>query len=99
MPAPRKTAPKPEAEDTQTPNLGNQLLDVKTALELAVASLAPTEVVDSLATAAGLLAALSEFPSDAAPVRATAPRAMTLAARALDAWTVWEAKPGRKPCV
>lgn len=37
--------------------------EVKTALELAVAALAHAEVMDALATTAGLLEALNEFPS------------------------------------
>jgi hypothetical protein len=73
--------------------------EVKTALELAVASLAPTDLVDRLAVAAGLLEALAEFPADAAPVVATSPRAVALAEAALKEWRLWEAKPGRKPSV
>ena len=73
--------------------------EVKTALELAVASMSPTEIVDRLAVAAGLLEALAEFPSDAAPVVATAPRAVAIADEALTAWRVWETKPGRKGLV
>jgi hypothetical protein len=72
---------------------------VKTALELAVTSMAPTEIVDRLAIAAGLLEALAEFPSDAAPVVATAPRAVAIADEALKAWRAWETKPGRKGLV
>jgi hypothetical protein len=72
---------------------------VKTALELGVASMCPTEIVDRLATAAGLLEALAEFPPDAAPVVATAPRAVAIAEEALQAWHSWEAKPGRKGVV
>jgi hypothetical protein len=73
--------------------------EVKTALELAVASMGPTEIVDRLAVAAGLLEALAEFPSDAAPVVATAPRAVAIAEEALKAWHSWETKPGRKGLV
>jgi len=73
--------------------------EVKTALELGVASMSPTEIVDRLATAAGLLEALAEFPPDAAPVVATAPRAVAVAEEALQAWHSWETKPGRKGVV
>lgn len=73
--------------------------EVKTALELAVASMSPTEIVDRLAVAAGLLEALAEFPADAAPVVATTPRAVALADESLKAWHSWEAKPGRKGLV
>ena len=70
--------------------------EVKTALELAVAALAHSEVIDQLATAAGLLEALAEFPPDSAPVLATMPRAMLLAENALETWRNWHAKPARK---
>ena len=73
--------------------------EVKTALELAVASMSPTEIVDRLATSAGLMEALAEFPPDAAPVVATAPRAVAVADEALAAWHAWEARPGRKRLV
>jgi hypothetical protein len=73
--------------------------EVKTALELAVASMSPTEIVDRLAVAAGLLEALSEFPVDAAPVIATTSRAVAIADEALKAWHSWETKPGRKGLV
>jgi len=72
---------------------------VKTALELAVASMSPTEIVDPLAIAAGLLEALAEFPPDAAPVVATLRRAVATGDEALKAWRAWEAKPGRKGLV
>ena len=73
--------------------------EVKTALELAVASMSPTEIVDRLAIAAGLLEALAEFPPDAAPVVATTPRAVAIGDEALTAWRAWESKPGRKGLV
>jgi hypothetical protein len=73
--------------------------EVKTALELAVASMSPTDIVDRLAVAAGLLEALAEFPPDAAPVVATTARAVGIADEALKAWLAWEAKPGRKGSV
>ena len=71
----------------------------KTALELALAAMSPTEIVDRLAIAAGLLEALAEFPADAAPVLAIAPRAVLMADDALTVWRAWEAKPGRKGLV
>ena len=70
--------------------------EVKTALELAVAALAHSEVIDGLATAAGLLEALDEFPRSSAPVLATLPRAHELAERSLQAWRDWQALPARK---
>ena len=70
--------------------------DVKTALELAIALLAPTKLVDELAKAAGLLEALSQFPDDAAPVIANTPRAIELGHAALAEWQKWEAVPRPK---
>jgi hypothetical protein len=70
--------------------------EVKTALELAVAALAHAEIIDGLATAAGLLEALNEFPPASAPVLATLPRASELAERSLQAWRDWQALPARK---
>jgi hypothetical protein len=70
--------------------------EVKTALELAVAALAHAEVIDGLATAAGLLEALNEFPGSSAPVLATWPRARELAEQSLLAWRDWQALPARR---
>src|SRR3954469_21453575 len=67
--------------------------EVKTALELAVAALAHADVIDGLATAAGLLEALAEFPKSSAPVLATLPRAIELAEGSLQAWREWQARP------
>ena len=71
--------------------------EVKTALELAVAALAHAEVMDALATAAGLLEALNEFPKSSPPVLATLPRTIELAENSLQAWREWQARPARKP--
>jgi hypothetical protein len=71
--------------------------EVKTALELAVAALAHAEVMDALATAAGLLEALNEFPESSPPVLATLPRTIELAESSLQAWRQWQARPARKP--
>jgi hypothetical protein len=67
--------------------------EVKTALELAVAALAHAEVIDALATAAGLLEALAEFPDSSPPVLATLPRATEKAESALETWRNWQAQP------
>jgi hypothetical protein len=64
--------------------------EIKTALELAIVALAPAELVDGLALAAGLLDALGELPSDSAPVRALAVRTTERARAALAEWQKWE---------
>jgi hypothetical protein len=61
----------------------------RTALELAVVAMAPSDLVDRLATAAGLLEALDELPTDSAPVLAIVPRVATRARSALEDWQKW----------
>lgn len=63
--------------------------DARTALELAVVALAPWELVQRLASAAGLLEALSELPTDSAPVVALVPKVLTRAEKALKDWQDW----------
>src|SRR4051812_31160625 len=66
-----KAAVMPKRRDaSHALSLSQLRREVRTALELAVAALAPTPLVDELATAAGLLEALAQFPHDAAPVLA-----------------------------
>ncbi len=69
--------------------------ELKTALELALAAMAPNDVVDQLATSAGLLDALLEFPRDAPPTIATLPRALSLAEGGLSAWHEWQERRGK----
>jgi len=61
----------------------------RTALELAVVAMAPSDLVDRLAAAAGLLEALVELPIDSAPVIALVPRVVTRTRSALEAWQNW----------
>jgi hypothetical protein len=63
--------------------------EARTALELAVVALAPSELVDRLAAAAGLLEALVELPTDSAPVVALVPRVATRTKSALADWQKW----------
>ena len=70
--------------------LTHQRRDARTALELAVVALAPWSVIQRLATAAGLLEALSELPPDSPPALALVPKAAALAKDALDQWNKWE---------
>jgi hypothetical protein len=64
--------------------------DARTALELAVVALAPSHLVDRLATVAGLLEALLELPTDSAPVIALVPEVQSRAQSALEDWRKWE---------
>jgi hypothetical protein len=66
--------------------------ETRTALELAVVTLAPSDLVDRLAIAAGLLEALVELPADCAPAAAVLPKTVTRAKSALDEWNQWHEK-------
>ena len=70
-------------------NLTHLRRETRTALELAVVALAPSQLVDRLAAAAGLLEVLTELPPDSPPAVATVPRAATRARTALDEWRTW----------
>jgi hypothetical protein len=61
----------------------------RTALELAIVAMAPSELVDRLAVAAGLLEALVELPTDSSPVIAIVPGVATRARSALEDWQRW----------
>jgi hypothetical protein len=64
----------------------------KTALELAIAALAPAELVDRLAMMVGLLDAIAEFPLDSAPALPLVPKTMERAKQTLDDWQKWQKK-------
>ena len=61
----------------------------RTALELAIVALAPSDLVDRLATSAGLLEALAELPTDSAPVIGIMPTVVTRTRNVLDDWQKW----------
>src|ERR1700737_4149548 len=86
-------------ERTAAGQKGETLLDLshlrretRTALELAVVALAPSELMDRLAKAAGLLEALAELPTDTAPGGALAPGLVTSTKSALDDWHTWQSR-------
>jgi hypothetical protein len=66
--------------------------ETRTALELAVVTLAPVALTDRLAAAAGLLEALVELPPDSPPVIALVPRVVKRSKVALEKWQKWRAK-------
>jgi len=79
-----------ELEGVETPlDLSHLRRESRTALELAVVALAPSELVDRLAISAGLLEALAELPTDSAPVMALVPNLATRTRDALDDWRKW----------
>jgi hypothetical protein len=63
--------------------------DVKTALELGIVGLCPSELVDRLATAAGLIDAITELPIESPAVGALIPAVSARAFRALEEWNRW----------
>jgi hypothetical protein len=61
----------------------------RTALELAIIELAPSDLIDGLAVVSGLLEALAELPIDSAPAIALGPASADRARVALEAWHAW----------
>jgi hypothetical protein len=70
--------------------LTHQRREARTAIELAVVAMAPWPVIQRLATAAGLLEALSELPPDSPPAVALAPKALAITGEALEHWQRWQ---------
>jgi hypothetical protein len=64
--------------------------ETRTALELAIVALAPSELIDSLAVSVGLLEALVGLPTDSAPVVAIVPVVVARAKSALLSWSRWQ---------
>jgi hypothetical protein len=64
--------------------------ETRTALELAVVALAPSELLDRLAASAGLLEALIELPSNSPPALALMPGLLERTRKALDDWQTWQ---------
>jgi hypothetical protein len=75
--------------------------DARTALEMAIVSLAPSSLIDGLAIAAGLLEALTDLPADSPPIIPTTTRAVSNARAALQEWKAWQSRhlEGRIPKV
>jgi len=79
------------AEATETPlDLSHLRRETRTALELAVVALAPLDVIDHLAGAAGLFEALMELPPDSPPVIALSRKLSERARSALKDWNAWQ---------
>lgn len=81
----RKRQPHAETQRAETPlDLTHLRRELRTALELAIVAMAPSELVDRLAITAGLLKALVELPTDSTPVMALVPKLATRARSTLD---------------
>jgi hypothetical protein len=77
-------------------DLTELLRDARTGLELAIASLAPNDLIDRLATVTGLLQALAELPEDSPPAMALLPTTLDRGRRALAEWKTWYGARGRR---
>ncbi|SRR5579883_1830743 len=64
--------------------------EARTALELAVIALAPSDLIDRLASCAGLLEALGELPAQSPPVVALVPDLVERSRAALAKWDEWQ---------
>jgi hypothetical protein len=74
---------------TSTMDLRHLRREARTALELAIVELGPSDLIESLATATGMLEALSELPADSAPSLALGPPTIERARTALERWRDW----------
>jgi len=85
-----KREKSPEAGQGETPlDLSHLRREARTALELAVAAMAPSEIIDGLAASAGLLEAIGELPPNSPPVLGLVPRLVKRSRVALDEWQRW----------
>jgi hypothetical protein len=66
--------------------------EARTALELALVELAPTDLTDRLAVVSGLFEALAELPPDSPPVIALGPGTADRARVALAMWREWSSQ-------
>jgi hypothetical protein len=64
--------------------------ETRTALDIGVAALAPPELLERLAMAAGLLDAVAELPADSPPVVVLVSRLFKRSLAALEEWERWE---------
>jgi hypothetical protein len=78
--------------DATLKELGGLRQEARAALDLAVVALAPSQMVDGLATAVGLLEALAELPADSPPVIALLPKTLSRAKTSLADWRAWHAQ-------
>jgi cellulose biosynthesis protein BcsQ len=86
----RFTLKESEPPIAETPNaLGQLRQEARVALDLAVVALAPSQLVERLATSVGLLESLGELPTDSPPVVAMVPDTIARARRSLDEWRTW----------
>jgi hypothetical protein len=73
-----------------TMSLRHLARETSTALELALVRMAPNALIEKLASAAGLLAALQELPLDTEALKIWATQTCERAERDLAEWNAWE---------
>jgi hypothetical protein len=76
-------------ESTTRLDLSHLRREARTALELAIVELAPTDMIERLALVTGLLEALAELPADSSPALALGPSTADRARVALKMWRDW----------
>jgi hypothetical protein len=76
----------PAPDPTTRLDLSHLRRDSRTALELAIIELAPSDLIDSLAMVTGLLEALAELPPDSEPAMALGHATADRARVALKQW-------------
>ncbi len=84
-------ASKPGEQTTSRLDLSHLRRDSRTALELAIIELAPTELLEPLAVVTGLMEALEELPPDSDSAIALGLSTAARARDALKAWNDWAA--------
>jgi hypothetical protein len=82
----------PERPTPSALDLSHLRRETRTALELAVAALAPEGLIDRLAMVAGLFEALAELPDGTPPVMAMTPKLVVRSKEALKEWDKWRAE-------
>lgn len=79
----------PAVADASGLGLSHLRREARTALELAVVAMAPSELVERLAAVAGLLEALIELPANSPPALALVPSVVQRAQDCLGDWQTW----------
>jgi hypothetical protein len=80
-----------ESDEPTRLDLNHLRREARTALELAILELAPTDMIERLALVTGLLEALDELPANSAPAIALGPSSADRARVALKLWRDWSA--------
>lgn len=85
----RSAAGSPPAAESGL-SLSHLRRETRTALELAVVALAPSELLERLAASAGLLEALIELPANSPPALALMPGLIERTRDSLEDWQTWQ---------